>query len=139
VLLLFIIISQLNSSDSHHTSTSSSSHNSNDLDSSSSRGGLLDSIRASIPGKSIQRRLRLSERLWQKSVDDRHDMYANYKDPQKSLFPATDEPSYIRSPFTLWDFFPATFNCPHVSSGACYYHQEKGEGGRERGMKGGDE
>ena len=124
VLLLFIIISQMSSG----SKSSNSSNNYKDdynnqkanSDSPSTGGGLFDTLRASIPGKSIQKRLKISERLWQKSVDERHEMYANYKDPQKGLFPAVDGPSYERSPFTLWDFFPATYNCPHVSHSDTY-------------------
>lgn len=111
ILLLFIIISQVYSS-------GPKGHRNNDhnnLESSSASDGLFDTLRASIPGKSIQKRLRISEKMWQKSVDERHEMYSNYKDPQKSLFPATDGTSYVASPFTIWDFFPATYNCPHVS------------------------
>lgn len=108
ILLLFIIISQV------HSSGSTGHHNDhNNIESSSASDGLFDTLRASIPGKSIQKRLKISEKLWQKSVDERHEMYSNYKDPQKSLFPATEGTSYIASPFTIWDFFPATYNCPH--------------------------
>ena len=120
VLLLFIIISQMSSGSKSSNGSNNNykddyNNHKSDADLSSPAGGLFDTLRASIPGKSIQKRLKISERLWQKSVDERHEMYANYKDPQKGLFPAVDGPSYERSPFTLWDFFPATYNCPHVS------------------------
>jgi hypothetical protein len=38
----------------------------------------FDSIRSSLPGKSIQARMQRSERLWQKSVDERHQMYESF-------------------------------------------------------------
>ena len=52
-----------------------------------STGGLFSSIgalKASWQGN-IQKRLRQSERLWQESVDKRHEMYRSYADSTKNM------------------------------------------------------
>lgn len=45
----------------------------------------IDVFRTSLPGRSIKKRLQHAEHLWQKSVDERHEMYDNYDDPQKDM------------------------------------------------------
>ncbi|GJC94715.1 hypothetical protein ColKHC_03541 [Colletotrichum higginsianum] len=55
-----------------------------------------------------------SERIWAKTVKQRHEMIAaDFGDVSKlPLFPATDVPSYFASPYSIWDFAPAAYNCP---------------------------
>lgn len=52
----------------------------------------------------------LSEKAWQKSVDLRGQMAAQHPDNPKVPFFPTD---FLKYPFTIWDFFPATWTCPH--------------------------
>jgi hypothetical protein len=52
----------------------------------------------------------MSEKAWQKSVYQRSQMAKTHPDnPQVPFFP-TD---FLKYPFTIWDFFPPTYTCPH--------------------------
>jgi hypothetical protein len=52
----------------------------------------------------------LSEKTWQKSVEQRGQMAAQHpNNPNIPFFP-TD---FLKYPYTIWDFFPATWTCPH--------------------------
>jgi hypothetical protein len=58
----------------------------------------------------LRERMALSEKTWQKSVEGRGQMAAEHPDyPRVPFFP-TD---FLRYPYTIWDFFPATWTCPH--------------------------
>jgi hypothetical protein len=52
----------------------------------------------------------LSEKAWQKSVDGRDVMAKQHPDYPKVPFFPTD---FLKYPYTIWDFFPATWTCPH--------------------------
>lgn len=66
--------------------------------------------KASHKWPTLQDRMNVSERSWQKSVELRHRMaVAHPNNPQIPFFP-TD---FLKYPYTLWDFFPPTWTCPH--------------------------
>ncbi|KAK1987540.1 methyltransferase domain-containing protein [Colletotrichum cereale] len=52
-----------------------------------------------------------AEAVWAKTVKQRHDMIAaDYGDASKMpLFPI----DYAKHPYSIWDFTPASFSCPH--------------------------
>ncbi|KZL66192.1 hypothetical protein CI238_09975 [Colletotrichum incanum] len=56
-----------------------------------------------------------AEAIWAKTVQQRHDMIAaDYGDASlMPLFPATSAPEYKKHPYSIWDFTPASFSCPH--------------------------
>ncbi|KAK2040417.1 hypothetical protein LZ31DRAFT_604177 [Colletotrichum somersetense] len=56
-----------------------------------------------------------SESLWAKTVMQRHEMIgADYGGDESSmpLFPSTNGETYAIHPYTVWDFIPASYNCP---------------------------
>jgi len=65
-------------------------------------------------GLTTRQRMARSERAWQSSVSLRHKM-ANLhpSNPKIPHFPAQTLADFGRYPYTLWDFFPATYTCPH--------------------------
>ncbi len=61
----------------------------------------------------IKARLALSEKLYGQMIDQRHEMIKDYPDPaNKNMFPCKTLDDYWRTPFSIWDFVPATFSCP---------------------------
>jgi len=58
----------------------------------------------------LRERMALSEKAWKKSVDERGNMAAQHPDYPKVPFFPTD---FLSFPYTIWDFFPATWTCPH--------------------------
>jgi hypothetical protein len=55
-----------------------------------------------------------SETAWRSSVSLRHEMANSHpKHPQVPFFPAQTLDDFGQYPYTLWDFFPATYTCPH--------------------------
>jgi len=55
-----------------------------------------------------------AEASWQSSVSLRHQMaIAHPQHPRIPLFPAQSLAEFGKYPYTLWDFFPATYTCPH--------------------------
>lgn len=55
-----------------------------------------------------------SEAAWESSVKLRQQMAsAHPSNPQIPLFPAQTLDDFGRYPYTLWDFYPATYTCPH--------------------------
>jgi hypothetical protein len=55
-----------------------------------------------------------SENAWKSSVNLRHKMVIDHPDhPRIPFFPAQRLDDFSRYPYTLWDFFPATYTCPH--------------------------
>ncbi|PSN75112.1 hypothetical protein BS50DRAFT_512604 [Corynespora cassiicola Philippines] len=64
--------------------------------------------------RTLQDRMALSEKSWLKSVDLRGKMAtAHPENPQIPFFPAQTLPDFGKYPYTLWDFFPPTWTCPH--------------------------
>lgn len=65
-------------------------------------------------GLTTRQRMARSEASWQSSVSLRHQMaVAHPQYPRIPLFPAQSLAEFGKYPYTLWDFFPATFTCPH--------------------------
>ena len=58
----------------------------------------------------IKDRSALSEKLWKKSVELRDQMAKQHPDNPKIPFFPMD---FLKYPYTIWDFFPATWTCPH--------------------------
>jgi len=55
-----------------------------------------------------------SEAAWESSVSLRHQMAAAHPQyPRIPLFPAQTLGDFGKTPYTIWDFFPATYTCPH--------------------------
>ncbi|KAF2241954.1 hypothetical protein BU26DRAFT_524601 [Trematosphaeria pertusa] len=62
----------------------------------------------------LRERFALSEKSWLKSVELRKQMAVAHPDnPQIPLFPAQSLDEFGKYPYTLWDFFPPTWTCPH--------------------------
>ncbi|RDW80013.1 hypothetical protein BP6252_04651 [Coleophoma cylindrospora] len=65
-------------------------------------------------GRSVKAFMDRSERLWQKTVQQRHELRdKNYNGQDIGFFPARDGPSYFTWYFSIWDLIPASYNCPH--------------------------
>ena len=63
--------------------------------------------------RTIQERLNISETAWEDSVIRRHQMRAAHPTPNNvPFFPAQTLNDFNTSPYTVWDFFPATWTCP---------------------------
>lgn len=58
----------------------------------------------------LRERMSLSEKSWQKSVELREEMASQHPDNPRIPFFPTD---FLKYPYTIWDFFPATWTCPH--------------------------
>ncbi|ESZ90958.1 hypothetical protein SBOR_8651 [Sclerotinia borealis F-4128] len=55
-----------------------------------------------------------SEASWLTSVNSRHEMATQHPSyPRIPFFPAQQVSDFDKTPYTLWDFFPATWTCPH--------------------------
>jgi hypothetical protein len=63
----------------------------------------------------IREHMEMAEAAWQRSVDARHAMIRKDWGDTASLplFAATDGASYARTPYSIWDFTPASYSCPH--------------------------
>jgi hypothetical protein len=58
----------------------------------------------------LRQRMALSEKSWKKSVELRDGMAKQHPDnPSIPFFPQ----DFLKYPYTIWDFFPATWTCPH--------------------------
>ncbi|KAH6716043.1 methyltransferase domain-containing protein [Leptodontidium sp. MPI-SDFR-AT-0119] len=65
-------------------------------------------------GLTTLQRMARSETAWRSSVTLRHQMaLAHPQNPRIPLFPAQKMDDFSKTPYTLWDFFPATYTCPH--------------------------
>ncbi|GKT41446.1 uncharacterized protein ColSpa_01627 [Colletotrichum spaethianum] len=76
----------------------------------------VSSLMSSNGGRvSMREFMATAESIWAKTVRQRHDMIAaDYGDASlMPLFPATDAPKYKKHPYSIWDFTPASFSCPH--------------------------
>ncbi|CAL3968010.1 hypothetical protein PZA11_006943 [Diplocarpon coronariae] len=81
--------------------------------SSSSAQGLQNSS-PRVLGLTTRQRMARSESAWRSSVSLRHQMAtAHPSNPRIPLFPAQKLEDFGKTPYTLWDFFPATWTCPH--------------------------
>ncbi|KAI9822029.1 MAG: hypothetical protein M1832_003201 [Thelocarpon impressellum] len=71
----------------------------------------LSSIRTT--GRSLQDRVELAERSWEDWVERRHEMVAAQPMPNNiPFFPAQTLPQFGKTPWTVWDYFPAVWSCP---------------------------
>ncbi|KAH0443023.1 hypothetical protein CKAH01_14797 [Colletotrichum kahawae] len=64
---------------------------------------------------SLREAMARSEAIWKKTVRQRHEMIAaDYGDASKMpMFPASDQEAYKTNPYSIWDFAPASWSCPH--------------------------
>lgn len=64
---------------------------------------------------SLKEYMRLAEASWQKTVKQRHELIA--KDwgtvDKMPLYAAHTADEYFTTPYTAWDFTPASYGCPH--------------------------
>ncbi|PBP28532.1 hypothetical protein BUE80_DR000531 [Diplocarpon rosae] len=82
------------------------------MSSSSSQG--LQNSSPRVLGLTTRQRMARSESAWRSSVSLRHQMAtAHPQNPRIPLFPAQKMEDFGKTPYTLWDFFPATWTCPH--------------------------
>lgn len=53
-----------------------------------------------------------SEAMFQRTLQQRHDLLAQFYPDRSTMtyFPDPDNADTL--PFTIWEFFPATYNCP---------------------------
>ncbi|CAI0651857.1 hypothetical protein CGCF415_v007090 [Colletotrichum fructicola] len=75
--------------------------------------GSITQLRSGRP--SLREAMERSEALWKKTVRQRHEMIAaDYGDASKMpMFPAINAEIYKTSPYSIWDFTPASWSCPH--------------------------
>ncbi|CZR63962.1 uncharacterized protein PAC_13859 [Phialocephala subalpina] len=65
-------------------------------------------------GLTTRQRMARSESAWRSSVSLRHQMAAAHPlNPNIPFFPAQHMSDFGKFPYTLWDFFPSTYTCPH--------------------------
>ncbi|KAK1976464.1 methyltransferase domain-containing protein [Colletotrichum cereale] len=64
--------------------------------------------------KTMAKFMARSESVWTKTVNQRHEMIAaDWGDASKMpLYSAVEAASYGAHPYTVWDFMPASYNCP---------------------------
>ncbi|KAF9876945.1 hypothetical protein CkaCkLH20_05791 [Colletotrichum karsti] len=76
-------------------------------------GNLVQNIPGSRP--SMREFMATAEAIWEKTVRQRHEMIAtDYGDASlMPLFPATSAEAYGKHPYSIWDFTPASYSCPH--------------------------
>jgi len=83
-------------------------------DSSSISEWLPNASGSSAARVSLEEHMRLSEKSWQKSVNQRHMLLSEWEDPMNMpFFPADSVLGYEAHPYSIWDFIPATYTCPH--------------------------
>lgn len=69
---------------------------------------------ANVGPLTTRQRLARAENAWRSSVTLRHKMALEHpKHPKIPFFPAQQLSDFGKYPYTLWDFFPATYTCPH--------------------------
>ncbi|KAG9232587.1 methyltransferase domain-containing protein [Amylocarpus encephaloides] len=69
-----------------------------------------NSIKGSLARGNIKTMMETSEKLWQKTVDQRHAFRAKF--PDMDFFPAVNGPTYFTYLASIWDLVPASYNCP---------------------------
>ncbi|OBT84894.1 hypothetical protein VE02_06567 [Pseudogymnoascus sp. 03VT05] len=63
---------------------------------------------------SLREHMRLAEKIWTKTVEQRHNLLAEWRYPENMpLFPADSPKKYPGSPYSIWDFVPASWSCPY--------------------------
>ncbi|ELR09079.1 hypothetical protein VC83_05408 [Pseudogymnoascus destructans] len=63
---------------------------------------------------SLRGHMRLAEKIWSKTVEQRHNLLAEWQYPENMpLFPADSPKKYPGSPYSIWDFAPASWSCPY--------------------------
>ncbi|KAL2065662.1 hypothetical protein VTL71DRAFT_3332 [Oculimacula yallundae] len=74
----------------------------------------LSTSSSSPTGLTTLQRMARSEKSWKASVALRHQMaLAHPQNPRIPHFPAQTLDDFGKTPYTVWDFFPATYTCPH--------------------------
>lgn len=101
-------------------------------------GGSLSWLSASsvlshdVARVSLREHMRLAEKIWSKTVEQRHSLLAEWRYPEnmplyvhpqsrirtkastdESRFPADSPKKYPGSPYSIWDFVPASWSCPY--------------------------
>ncbi|KAH8899186.1 hypothetical protein GQ53DRAFT_801783 [Thozetella sp. PMI_491] len=70
-------------------------------------GNTVQSMMRSSGRSSMKEHIRLAEASWAKTVKERHDLIsADWETAAKM-------PLYYKYPYTVWDFTPASWSCPH--------------------------
>ncbi|RFU32158.1 hypothetical protein B7463_g4147, partial [Scytalidium lignicola] len=64
----------------------------------------------SSASSAVKMAMQRSERLWQKTVMQRHEYMNKFGDV--GFFPAVTGQTYFAYPYSIWDLIPASFNCP---------------------------
>lgn len=65
-------------------------------------------------GLTTRQRMARSESAWRSSVSLRHQMASQHPaNPNIPFFPAQQMSDFGKYPYTVWDFFPSTYTCPH--------------------------
>ncbi|OBT42189.1 hypothetical protein VE00_06833 [Pseudogymnoascus sp. WSF 3629] len=63
---------------------------------------------------SLREHMRLAEKIWSKTVEQRHNLLGEWRYPENMpLFPADSPKKYPGSPYSIWDFVPASWSCPY--------------------------
>ncbi|KFZ17233.1 hypothetical protein V502_04665 [Pseudogymnoascus sp. VKM F-4520 (FW-2644)] len=63
---------------------------------------------------SLREHMRLAEKSWSKTVEQRHTLLSEWRYPEiMPLFPADSPKKYPGSPYSIWDFVPASWSCPY--------------------------
>ncbi|KFX94177.1 hypothetical protein V490_04474 [Pseudogymnoascus sp. VKM F-3557] len=63
---------------------------------------------------SLREHMRLAEKSWSKTVEQRHELLKEWRYPEiMPLFPASSPNKYPASPYSIWDFVPASWSCPY--------------------------
>ncbi|KAL2067464.1 hypothetical protein VTL71DRAFT_1889 [Oculimacula yallundae] len=71
---------------------------------------ISNGISETLVGETLKVGMARSEKLWQKTVRQRHEVMAKF--PDMGFFPAVDESTYFTTPYSVWDLVPASYNCP---------------------------
>ncbi|CAG8972101.1 hypothetical protein HYALB_00011233 [Hymenoscyphus albidus] len=62
----------------------------------------------------VKERMMRAEKAWETSVNLRHEMAHKHPGyPRIPLFPAQTLEAFGKYPYTIWDFFPPVYTCPH--------------------------
>ncbi|KAL5313653.1 hypothetical protein ACEPPN_018074 [Leptodophora sp. 'Broadleaf-Isolate-01'] len=67
-------------------------------------------ISETLIGESLKSTMARSEKLWQKTVKQRHEVMAKFG--EMGFFPAINVETYFTTPYSVWDLVPASYNCP---------------------------
>ncbi|EHK97844.1 hypothetical protein M7I_6341 [Glarea lozoyensis 74030] len=67
-------------------------------------------ISGSLGRGNIKSMMETSEKLWLKTVDQRHEYRQRF--PNMDFFPARDVHTYFTYLASIWDLIPASYNCP---------------------------